>query len=101
MTSSANPRLFVSLALAAAALLAAPQVAQARPAVAPAPSTHASLPAGTLIISQSQRRLFLMQGDGMAISYPIAVGKAGKAWSGWARINGKYVQPDWAPPAMV
>jgi len=101
MTSSANPRLFASLALAAAALLPAPQGAQARPAVAPAPSAQASLPAGTLIISQSQRRLFLLQGDGMAISYPIAVGKAGKAWSGWARINGKYVQPDWAPPAMV
>ena len=104
MTSSANPRLFPSLALAAlgaVGLLAAPQGAQARPAVMQAPSAHASLPAGTLIISQSQRRLFLLQGGGMAISYPIAVGKAGKAWSGWARITGKYVQPDWAPPAMV
>ena len=101
MTSSANPRLSAFLALTAAALLAAPQGAQARPAVTSAPSAHSSLPAGTLVISQSQRRLFLLQGDGMAISYPIAVGKAGKAWSGWARINGKYVQPDWAPPAMV
>ena len=104
MTSSAMPRLSASFALtavAAAALLAAPQGAQARPAVTTAPLAHASLPAGTLIISQSQRRLFLLQGDGMALSYPIAVGKAGKAWSGWARINGKYVQPDWAPPAMV
>ena len=37
----------------------------------------------------------------MALSYPVAVGRAGKAWSGWARINGKHVQPDWMPPAMV
>ena len=106
MTSSPNARFFALRALAlttlgAAALLAAPGRPQARPAVTPAPSAHASLPAGTLVISQSQRRLFLLQGDGMALSYPIAVGKAGKAWSGWARINGKYVQPDWVPPAMV
>ena len=104
MTASANPRFSAFLALTAvtaAALLAAPHGAQARPALTRAPFTEANLPAGTLVISQSQRRLFLLQGGGMAISYPIAVGKAGKAWSGWARINGKYVQPDWAPPAMV
>ncbi len=104
MTSPANTRLFVSRALAIfgfAALLTAPHGAEARPSVMQAPSAHSSLPAGTLIISQSQRRLFLLQGNGMALSYPIAVGKAGKAWSGWARINGKYVQPDWVPPAMV
>jgi lipoprotein-anchoring transpeptidase ErfK/SrfK len=105
MTASPNSRFAAScslaLAAAMAALLAASGGAEARPAVAPAPLTHANLPAGTLVISQSQRRLFLLQGGGMAISYPIAVGKGGKAWSGWARINGKYVQPDWAPPAMV
>ena len=98
MTASANPRFSAFLALTAAALLAAPHGAQARPALTRAPFAEANLPAGTLVISQSQRRLFLLQGGGMAISYPIAVGKAGKAWSGWARINGKYVQPDWAPP---
>jgi lipoprotein-anchoring transpeptidase ErfK/SrfK len=106
MTSPRNPLHLAtfSLSLAAASLgvlLAFAQGAQARPAVMRAPFAEASLPAGTLVISQSQRRLFLLQGDGMALSYPIAVGKAGKAWSGWARINGKYVQPDWAPPAMV
>ena len=106
MTSSRNTRypLAFSLTLAAAGLCAlavSPQAAQARPAITRAPFAEASLPAGTLVISQSQRRLFLLQGGGMALSYPIAVGKAGKAWSGWARINGKYVQPDWAPPALV
>ena len=104
MTSPRKPRnpLAFSLSLAAAgALLALAQGAEARPAMTRAPYAEASLPAGTLVISQSQRRLFLLQEDGMALSYPIAVGKAGKAWSGWARINGKHVQPDWAPPAMV
>ena len=57
--------------------------------------------AGTIVISQSQRRLFLTQSDGGAISYPIAIGKSGRAWSGWAHVNGKYVQPAWSPPAVV
>ena len=38
-----------------------------------------SVPPGTIVISQSQRRLFLTQYDGTAISYPIAIGKSGKA----------------------
>jgi len=105
MTSPRKPLhpilFFLCRAAAAGALAALAQGAQARPAMTRAPLAEASLPAGTLVISQSQRRLFLLQGDGMALSYPIAVGKAGKAWSGWARINGKHVQPDWAPPAMV
>ncbi len=104
-----SPRSFSSQHLVTPALLAAvlclscamPQAGEARPAMMPAPFAEARLPAGTLVISQSQRRIFLLQGDGMALSYPIAVGKAGKAWSGWARINGKHVQPDWMPPAMV
>ncbi|MDF2114100.1 L,D-transpeptidase [Roseiarcaceae bacterium H3SJ34-1] len=58
-------------------------------------------PAGTMVISLRQRQLFFILGDGMAMRYPVAVGKAGKAWSGWAQVNGKYVNPDWAPPAVV
>ncbi len=56
---------------------------------------------GTIIISQSQRRLYWTLSDGTAISYPIAIGKSGKAWLGWSRVNGKYVQPAWSPPAEV
>lgn len=58
-------------------------------------------PPGTIIISQRQRRLYLMQYDGTAISYPVAIGRAGRAWSGWARIDGKHVFPAWSPPAEV
>ena len=77
--------------------------AQARPSITREPTSAAAgaIPAGTIVISQSQRKLFLTQGDGTAIAYPIAIGKAGKAWSGWARVNGKYVNPAWAPPAVV
>jgi lipoprotein-anchoring transpeptidase ErfK/SrfK len=57
--------------------------------------------AGTIVIDRRQRKLFLTMGDGRAISYPVAVGMAGKAWSGWAHVNGKYVSPAWSPPAIV
>ena len=56
---------------------------------------------GTIVISQRQRRLYFTQYDGSAISYPIAVGRAGKAWSGWAYVEGKHVFPAWSPPAEV
>ena len=56
---------------------------------------------GTIVISQTQRRLYLVETDGRAISYPIAIGKSGKAWLGNSRVNGKYVQPAWSPPAEV
>jgi lipoprotein-anchoring transpeptidase ErfK/SrfK len=67
----------------------------------PASLAASGIGPGTIVISQSQRRLYLTQDDGLAISYPIAVGKMGKAWSGWARVNGKFVAPAWSPPAVV
>jgi lipoprotein-anchoring transpeptidase ErfK/SrfK len=56
---------------------------------------------GTIVISTSERRLFLMGRDGAQVSYPVAVGKPGKQWYGWARIEGKYVEPAWSPPEEV
>ena len=86
------------------ALVALPvSAALARPSMTrePAELAASGIGPGTIVISQSQKRLFLTQGDGSVISYPIAVGKMGKAWSGWARVNGKYVAPAWSPPAVV
>ena len=57
--------------------------------------------AGTIVISVSQRKLYLVNGDGTAIRYPVAVGKPGKQWFGEARIDGKYVAPAWSPPWEV
>lgn len=56
---------------------------------------------GTVVISQSQRRLYLVEEDGSAIAYPVAVGKSGKQWRGTVQIDGKYRNPAWAPPAEV
>ena len=56
---------------------------------------------GTIVISASQRKLFYVVGPGVAIRYPVAVPKRGKEWSGYASIDGKYLRPDWSPPASV
>ena len=57
--------------------------------------------AGTIVISQRAHRLYLVVSPGAAISYPVGVAKAGKEWSGYARVAAKYVEPAWSPPASV
>jgi len=56
---------------------------------------------GTIVISQSARKLFFVTGSGSALAYPVAVAKHGKEWSGFARVDGKYVEPAWSPPDSV
>lgn len=77
---------------------AAPQSAGAREIVV---FRDASYPAGTIVVRTSERRLYYIMGDGRAMRYPVGVGKAGKAWAGSARIDGKYLSPAWSPPADV
>ncbi len=56
---------------------------------------------GTIIVRTSERRLYLVLGDGSAVRYKVGVGRAGKQWSGVSRVDGKYMYPAWAPPADV
>ena len=56
---------------------------------------------GTIVVKTSERRLYLVLSDGQAIRYPVAVGRAGKQWQGWAQVNGKHVEPAWSPPDEV
>lgn len=57
--------------------------------------------AGTIVVKTSQRRLYYVLGDGRAVVYPVGVGRSGKQWYGTTRITGKYIKPDWSPPADV
>ncbi len=57
--------------------------------------------AGSVVVSVSERKLYLVNGDGTAIRYPVAVGKPGKQWFGTVSIDGKYVRPAWSPPWEV
>jgi lipoprotein-anchoring transpeptidase ErfK/SrfK len=84
-------------ALVLAALLAVVLPVQAREMVS-FPSPYSP---GTIVISQSARKLFLVMGPDSAIAYPVAVAKRGKEWSGFAKVDGKYVNPAWSPPESV
>jgi lipoprotein-anchoring transpeptidase ErfK/SrfK len=60
-----------------------------------------SVSAGTIVVRTNERRLYLVNGDGTAIRYPVGVGMGSKQWTGKTRIDGKYIKPDWAPPKEV
>jgi lipoprotein-anchoring transpeptidase ErfK/SrfK len=88
-----------ALAAVAGSLLAmAPQPASARGNEV---AVRDDYPAGTIVIHESQRRLYLMLGSGRAISYPVGVGRHGMQWSGTVHVDGKYIEPAWSPPADI
>jgi lipoprotein-anchoring transpeptidase ErfK/SrfK len=58
-----------------------------------------NLPAGSIVISTSQRRLYYLMGNGKALRYAIAVGKEGYAWAGTSTVSSKREWPSWTPPA--
>jgi lipoprotein-anchoring transpeptidase ErfK/SrfK len=59
------------------------------------------VPAGTIVIKTSERRLYYVLDDSRAIRYAVGVGKDGKQWTGQTFVNGKYLNPAWSPPAEI
>jgi lipoprotein-anchoring transpeptidase ErfK/SrfK len=57
--------------------------------------------AGTIVVKTSERKLYLVLGHGQVLSYPIAVGKPGKTWTGVTYIAGKQLKPAWSPPLEI
>ena len=53
---------------------------------------------GTIIVETSERRLYLVLGDGKALRYGIGVGRDGFRWSGQHSITRKAEWPGWTPP---
>jgi lipoprotein-anchoring transpeptidase ErfK/SrfK len=64
-------------------------------------SYSTTLKPGTILVSTAQRRLYLVLGNGQALSYAIAVGAAGYAWSGVNQVTDKREWPEWTPPAEM
>ncbi len=85
------------VALAVALIVGAAQRLQAREMV----GFDAGVEPGTIVIRTQERRLYLVVGPGAAIRYPVAVGKPGKQWLGWAAIDGRHIAPAWSPPDEV
>ena len=88
--------LLAAAVVLAAAALVAPDAAAARETV-----RFSGYTPGTVVVKTSERRLYYVMPDGRAMRYRVGVGKAGKAWSGSAYINGKFRSPAWSPPADV
>jgi lipoprotein-anchoring transpeptidase ErfK/SrfK len=62
-------------------------------------SAPIALAAGSIYISTSERRLYLMLGNGQARRYGIGVGRDGFRWTGTHHVTSKKVWPGWTPPA--
>ncbi|QOZ29438.1 MULTISPECIES: L,D-transpeptidase [Bradyrhizobium] len=93
----------VRIAVAVAATIGAgvlmSSAAEARPEMV---GIHAdNYEPGTIVVRTNERRLYLILDSGHAMRYPVGVGKAGKQWAGTTKIDGKYTNPAWSPPAEV
>ena len=56
---------------------------------------------GTIIIDTSQRFLYLIQPNNVALRYGVGVGRDGFQWNGLLKITRKAEWPDWTPPAEM
>src|ERR1700735_5507220 len=90
-------RMAVAAATIGAGLLAT-HAAQARPEMV---GVRGEYSPGTIVVKTNERHLYLILDDGHAMRYPVGVGKSGKQWAGTTRIDGKYRNPAWSPPAEV
>lgn len=100
MQRPAAAKTIANVIVGAAALFGAaalPQAAAAREYV----HYHSDLNPGTIVVSEHERRLYLIVDQDDAIEYKVAVPKAGKEWTGVVQIDAKYVAPDWTPPEDV
>jgi len=61
----------------------------------------ASYRPGTVVISTSERRLYLVTAPGEALRYGIGVGRIGFTWSGTRTVSMKREWPDWTPPSQM
>jgi lipoprotein-anchoring transpeptidase ErfK/SrfK len=97
LSSIISKKCFGICLAAGAGIVAVSAESQAREYV----SFSQNYPAGTIIIKQSERRLYFTTGSGTAVRYPIAIGRAGKAWQGETFVQGKFVSPAWSAPWVV
>jgi lipoprotein-anchoring transpeptidase ErfK/SrfK len=110
---------FLVLAVLAAAVAAPTEVALAQrpdvgdqPGYVPDPSEErlpakfqrqlvfyrSNEPPGTIVVSTSERFLYVVQPGGRALRYGIGVGREGFQWQGLLKITRKQEWPDWTPP---
>jgi lipoprotein-anchoring transpeptidase ErfK/SrfK len=57
--------------------------------------------AGTIVVSNRERYLYYVLGNGTAMRYSIGIGQEGSAWSGASTISAKREWPDWSPTPNI
>lgn len=92
--ASARP---MAVAVAVAFALAAPTATEAGEIV----GFKMDVAAGTIVVRTSERRLYLVLGDGRALRYTVGVGRVGRQWFGSSFVEAKFLRPNWAPPAEI
>jgi lipoprotein-anchoring transpeptidase ErfK/SrfK len=55
----------------------------------------------TIVVDTSERRLYLVLGDGTALKYGVGVGREGFQWTGSHRITRMAEWPGWTPPPAM
>ena len=55
-------------------------------------------PAGTIVIDTAHTYLYLVLGNGKAMSYGVGVGREGFTWNGAEKVSRMAEWPDWHPP---
>lgn len=77
----------------------------AKPSIAPQSPAVVSYKGGgakgSIVVDQSQKKLYYVLGNGKAYAYPVAVGKKGFKWTGSQRVSKVVAWPDWRPPAEM
>ena len=58
-------------------------------------------PAGTIVVSNRERYLYYVLGNGAAMRYSIGIGQEGSAWAGVSTISAKREWPDWSPTPNI
>jgi lipoprotein-anchoring transpeptidase ErfK/SrfK len=53
---------------------------------------------GSIIVVNKERRLYLVEAKGRAITYPVAIGKPGTQWTGNLFVQSRAVNPSWTDP---
>ena len=105
--SNATPTLSAPVPQRTASVPKSPALLDGGPQPGVSPSAPGSVAiktghgAGTIVIDTSARRLYLMQSQTSALSYPISVGRVGFTWTGTERISRVASWPDWRPPSEM
>ena len=89
------------LAAAALSIVAIPATVTPAAARGDVVSFNDNVSPGTIVVRTSERRLYLVLGQGRAMAYPVGVGRAGRQWAGKSFIDSKRVRPAWGPPPDI